>query len=57
MKTKMCQRKSEKSRESMLAYWTPEIGSQLARVSLQGFPSRTILRSKDLFNVSASILG
>ncbi len=43
---------SKKPRESMFAYWTPEIGNQPARVSLLGFPSRTILRSKNLFSVS-----
>lgn len=40
------------SRESILAYWTPEIGNQPARASLMSFPSRTPLRSKNLFNVS-----
>ncbi|KIM25506.1 hypothetical protein M408DRAFT_331075 [Serendipita vermifera MAFF 305830] len=42
----------KKARESMLAYWTPEIGNQPARASLMSFPSRVQLRSKNLFNVS-----
>lgn len=42
----------KKSRESILAYWTPEIANQPARVTLLSFPSRTQLRSKNLFNVS-----
>jgi len=43
---------SKKSRENMLAYWTPEVANQPARVTLLGFPSRTILRQKNLFNVT-----
>lgn len=42
----------KQARESILAYWTPEIGNQPARASLMSFPSRTTLRSKNLFNVS-----
>jgi translation initiation factor 3 subunit B len=38
--------------ENILAYWSPEIGNQPARVSLMSIPSRTTLRSKNLFNVS-----
>ncbi|KAG6895997.1 hypothetical protein C0992_010972 [Termitomyces sp. T32_za158] len=44
--------KSKKARENMLAYWTPEMENQPARVTLIVFPSRTILRQKNLFNVS-----
>ncbi|CAK5280263.1 unnamed protein product [Mycena citricolor] len=43
---------AKKARENMLAYWTPEVANQPARVTLLGFPSRTILRQKNLFNVS-----
>ena len=43
---------SRKSRENMLVYWTPEVANQPARVTLLGFPSRTILRQKNLFNVT-----
>jgi translation initiation factor 3 subunit B len=38
--------------ENILAYWTPEIGNQPARVSLMSVPSRLTIRSKNLFNVS-----
>lgn len=44
--------KSKKAKENMLAYWTPEMGNQPARVSLMSIPSRTVLRSKNLFNVT-----
>ncbi|TIB88136.1 eukaryotic translation initiation factor 3 subunit B [Wallemia mellicola] len=40
------------TRENMLAYWTPEVENQPARVTLLSFPSRQVLRSKNLFNVS-----
>ncbi|KAF9270322.1 translation initiation factor eIF-3b [Marasmius fiardii PR-910] len=42
----------KKAPENMLAYWTPEVANQPARVTLLSFPSRTILRQKNLFNVS-----
>ncbi|KAJ7597144.1 eukaryotic translation initiation factor eIF2A-domain-containing protein [Mycena floridula] len=42
----------KKIRENMLAYWTPEVANQPARVTLMSFPSRTILRQKNLFNVT-----
>ncbi|KAG8760272.1 Translation initiation factor 3 subunit b [Serendipita sp. 396] len=42
----------KKSKESVLAYWTPEIGNQPARAVLMSFPSRSQLRSKNLFNVA-----
>ncbi len=38
--------------ENMLAYWTPEVANQPARVTLLNFPGRTVLRQKNLFNVS-----
>lgn len=44
--------KGKKVRENMLVYWTPEVVNQPARVSLMSIPSRTVLRSKNLFNVS-----
>ncbi|KAH9976378.1 translation initiation factor eIF-3b [Lactifluus volemus] len=43
---------SRKPAENMLAYWTPEVANQPARVTLLNFPSRTVLRQKNLFNVS-----
>lgn len=39
-------------RENMLAYWTPEIQNQPARVTIMSLPARTALRSKNLVNVS-----
>lgn len=43
---------AKKARENMLVYWTPEVTNQPARVTLLNFPSRTILRQKNLFNVT-----
>jgi translation initiation factor 3 subunit B len=43
---------SKKPIENMLAYWTPEVANQPARVTLINFPGRTVLRQKNLFNVS-----
>lgn len=43
---------AKKVRENMLAYWTPEVANQPARVTLVSFPSRAVLRQKNLFNVS-----
>jgi len=43
---------SKKARENIIAYWTPEFANQPARVSIMAFPSRTILRQKNLFNVT-----
>jgi translation initiation factor 3 subunit B len=45
-------KKHTKARENMLAYWTPEVANQPARVTLINFPSRAILRQKNLFNVT-----
>ena len=42
----------KKPKENMLADWTPEVANQPARVTLVNFPSRTILRQKNLFNVT-----
>lgn len=44
--------KNKKPKENMLVYWTPEMGNQPARVSLMSIPSRNVLRSKNLFNVT-----
>jgi translation initiation factor 3 subunit B len=43
---------SKKVQENMLVYWTPEVANQPARVTLLAFPSRTILRQKNLFHVT-----
>jgi translation initiation factor 3 subunit B len=39
-------------RENMLVYWVPEVENQPARVTLLAIPSRTQLRTKNLFSVS-----
>ncbi|KAF9056272.1 translation initiation factor eIF-3b [Panaeolus papilionaceus] len=43
---------SKKIRENILAFWTPEVDNQPARVTLLSFPGRSILRQKNLFNVT-----
>lgn len=43
---------TKKARENMLVYWTPEVVNQPARVTLLSFPGRSILRQKNLFNVT-----
>lgn len=45
-------RKAGKGKECMLAYWQPEATNQPARVNVMGLPSRNVLRSKNLFNVT-----
>ncbi len=42
----------KKPRDNMLCFWVPEVANQPARVSVMSVPSREILRSKNLFNVS-----
>lgn len=44
--------KPSKARENLLAYWTPEVANQPARVTVINFPTRSVLRQKNLFNVS-----
>jgi translation initiation factor 3 subunit B len=46
------EKETKRATEHILAYWTPEISNQPARVTLLAIPSRTVLRSKNLFNVS-----
>jgi translation initiation factor 3 subunit B len=45
-------RKAGKGKENMIVYWTPEAQNQPAKVNLMGLPSRDVLRSKNLFNVT-----
>ncbi|KAK1926394.1 eukaryotic translation initiation factor eIF2A-domain-containing protein [Papiliotrema laurentii] len=45
-------RKKGKGREVMFVYWQPEAQNQPARVNLMAIPSRNIVRSKNLFNVT-----
>lgn len=40
----------------MIAYWTPEEGNLPARVSLISVPSKTLVRTKNLFNVFSCTL-
>lgn len=44
--------KVKKPRDSMIAFWVPEVANQPARVSVMSVPGREILRTKNLFNVS-----
>jgi translation initiation factor 3 subunit B len=38
--------------QHMLCYWTPEQGNSPAKVALMNIPSKEIVRTKNLFNVS-----
>ncbi|KAJ2831329.1 Translation initiation factor 3 subunit b [Coemansia furcata] len=44
------------ARPEMIAYWTPEEGNLPARVSLISVPSKTLVRTKNLFNVHTCAL-
>ncbi|KAK2733726.1 Translation initiation factor 3 subunit b [Myotisia sp. PD_48] len=46
------QRDGVKQYEQLLSYWTPEIGSNPAKVGLMSIPSKEIVRTRNLFNVS-----
>lgn len=39
-------------RQNLLAFWMPEVANQPARVTVMEFPSRQIMRQKNLFNVT-----
>lgn len=39
-------------KDDVLAYWTPEIGNQPARVALMTVPNKEVIATKNLFNVS-----
>jgi translation initiation factor 3 subunit B len=41
-----------KTYEQLLCYWTPELGSNPAKVGLMTVPTREIVRTRNLFNVS-----
>lgn len=45
-------REGVKTYEQLLCYWTPEIGSNPAKVGLMSIPSKEIVRTRNLFNVS-----
>lgn len=46
------QRDGIKTYEQLFCYWTPELGSQPAKVGLMTLPSKEIVRTRNLFNVS-----
>ena len=46
------QRDGVKTYEQLLCYWTPEIGSNPAKVGLMSIPSKEIVRTKQMFNVT-----
>ncbi|KAL9637593.1 MAG: hypothetical protein Q9164_002097 [Protoblastenia rupestris] len=46
------QRDSVKTYEQLFCFWTPEIGSNPAKVGLMSIPSKDIVRTRNLFNVS-----
>ncbi|KAF1836753.1 eukaryotic translation initiation factor 3 subunit B [Decorospora gaudefroyi] len=41
-----------KAYEQLFCYWTPELGSNPAKVGLMSVPSKEIVRTRNLFNVS-----
>lgn len=41
-----------KTYEQLFCYWTPELGSNPAKVGLMTIPSKEIVRTRNLFNVS-----
>ncbi|PWN87706.1 translation initiation factor eIF-3b [Acaromyces ingoldii] len=43
---------AKKPRDNLLCFWVPEVINQPARASVMSIPSRDIVRSKNLFNVS-----
>lgn len=45
-------REGIKKYEQLLCYWTPEIGNNPAKVGLMSIPSKEIVRTRNLFNVS-----
>ncbi len=46
------QRDAVKKYEQLFCYWTPELGSNPAKVGLMTIPSKEIVRTRNLFNVS-----
>jgi len=46
------QRDNRKEYEQLFCYWTPEMGSNPAKVGLMSIPSEEIVRTRNLFNVS-----
>lgn len=46
------QREGIKTYEQLFCYWTPELGSNPAKVGLMTVPSKEIVRTRNLFNVT-----
>ncbi|KAL8969679.1 MAG: hypothetical protein Q9197_004208 [Variospora fuerteventurae] len=46
------QRDSIKSYEQLFCFWTPEIGSNPAKVGLMSIPSKEVVRTRNLFSVT-----
>ncbi|KAI1614591.1 eukaryotic translation initiation factor 3 subunit B [Exophiala viscosa] len=46
------QREGVKTYESLISFWTPEMGSNPAKVTLMSLPSKEIVRTRNLFNVT-----
>jgi len=46
------QRDSIKTYEQLFCYWTPELGSNPAKVALMSIPSKEVVRTRNLFNVT-----
>ena len=46
------QREGVKAYEQLFCFWTPEIGSNPAKVGLMSVPSKEIVRTRNLFNVT-----
>ncbi|KAF7535159.1 hypothetical protein G7054_g5620 [Neopestalotiopsis clavispora] len=46
------QREGNKQYEQLFCYWTPEMGSNPAKVGLMSIPSKQVVRSLNLFSVS-----
>ncbi|KAI9668211.1 MAG: Translation initiation factor 3 subunit b [Bathelium mastoideum] len=46
------QRDGKKDYEQLFCFWTPELGSNPAKVGLMTIPSKEIVRTRNLFNVS-----
>ena len=44
--------KAKKAPEQMFCYWTPEMDNQTARVGLMNIPSKEVIRTRNLFNVT-----
>ncbi|KAJ2441591.1 Translation initiation factor 3 subunit b, partial [Coemansia sp. RSA 2424] len=48
--------RTNQAKPEMIAFWTPEDGNLPARVSLISVPSKTLVRTKNLFNVHTCAL-